>query len=87
MMKDIDVLSRNINSIIHQYLVTASIIWCDDLKSRPFVHNYDLFHSCSNPHHVKGSATTLLPTSPYFPVPSTLHHIPLHCFQTPSILH
>ena len=87
MMKDINVLSRNINSIIHQYLVTASIIRCDDLKSRSFGYNYDLFHSCSNPYHVKGSATTLLPTSPYFPVPSILYHIPLRFFQTPSILH
>ena len=35
-MKDIDALSCNINPLIHQYLVTASIIDCDDIISRPF---------------------------------------------------
>ena len=56
-MKDIYVLSRNINSLVYQYLVTMSIVHYDDLKSRHFVYIYDVFHNCSNPHHVKYSTT------------------------------
>ena len=58
MMKDVDDLSHNIKPLIHQYLVTNSIMYSDDHKLHSFVYNYDAFHSCFNPRHTKSSKST-----------------------------
>ena len=87
MMKDVDIISRNPNLLIRQYLATACIMRDRDIRTRPFAYNYNVFHSCSNPRHVKDSSRVLVSTSPFTPTLAVIHHFSLHFFQSPSLLH
>ena len=71
-MKDVNVLSRNINLLFNQYLVTTSLLYWHALKSIPFAFNYNMLHSCSNPCHMQVSATILVLTSSSVSTSSTL---------------
>ena len=61
-------------------------MYCDDVESHLIVYNYDMFHSCFNPRHVKAPAIILIST-PFCPYTFSLHHIPHNFFQTPSKLY
>ena len=87
MMKNIDTLSSYINPLIYQNLVTTSIMRYEDLKSRPYAYNYNVFHSFSKPRHVYDYVCKLVLNPPSLPTPSTLHHNPLRFLHNPSIMY
>ena len=86
MMKDVDTLSRHPNLLIDQYLATYCVIRSRNIRSRTFAYNYDVFHRCSNSHHVKASFRVLVSTSPSTPTPAVIHHFYLQFLQLPSLL-
>ena len=86
MMKDIDTCSRHINTLIHQYLVSAYSICYSDILFRCYAYSYDVFHHCSNPHHVTASSTSLIATSSSVTFPSILHYCSLQFLQSPSLV-
>ena len=87
MMKDVDTLLRHPNLPIGQYLATACVMRSRDIRSRPFAYNYDVFHRCSNPRHVKDSSRVLVSTSPSTFTPAIIHHFSLQFLQSLSFLH
>ena len=87
MMKDVDTLSRYSNLLIDQYLTNACILRSHDLRSRPFAYNYDVFHNCSNPRHVKAPSRALVSTTPSTPIPAVIHHFSLQFLQSPFLLY
>ena len=54
-MKDIDAVSRYIDSLIVKYFVAAFIMRGNDVLQRPFAYDFDVFLNCLNPLHVKNA--------------------------------
>ena len=86
MMKDVNGLSRNIDPLIHRYIVQAYTMRAADTTQRPFAYCHDTFTSCSNPRRVIASDTTavtkLSSTLPPFP---NIHHSSINFISTPIL--
>ena len=59
MMKDMDGLSHHINPLIYHYLVQAYHMRANDNVKRLFTCCHDTFTTCSNPHCIVASDTTV----------------------------
>ena len=52
MMKDIDDVSRYIDSLVYQYIITVSRLHTKDITIRPFAYSFDVFIRSNKPSHV-----------------------------------
>ena len=86
MMKDIDELSRYIDILIHRYLVHAYHIRVIDRVLQLFAYRYNTFTTCSNPHCIAVSNTTVVvKSSSFIPSLPIIHHYPTNFSFSPII--
>ena len=74
-MKDVDIVSCYIDSLVNKYFVAALLVRENDVRQRPFLYNFDVFFNCSNPRHIQNA--DILPehtTVPTVPTPLILYH-------------
>ena len=75
MMKYVDSISRYVDPLVYQYIITTSRLYTEDVTIRPFAYSFDVFIRCNNIRRVTDSdalsvsITTLSATS----IP-TLYH-------------
>ena len=75
MMNDVDIICRHTDPFIHRYLWDAVTIHSKDTHLRPFVYNFDMFSSHSNPRHVSSAdATSSHNIVPILPTLSIFNH-------------
>ena len=52
MMKNTNGVSRYVDSLLYQYIITASRLYSEDVVTRPFAYNFEVFIRCNKPRHV-----------------------------------
>ena len=78
MMNDVDRIYRHTDPFIHRYLWDAATMHSKDIHLQPFVYNFDIFSSYSNPRHVSSAdATSSHDTVPILPTLSIFYHYPI----------
>ena len=85
-MKDFTILSRQIDPLIHQYMVTTCTIRSNDFRSRHFSHDVDSFLICSNPCLNWASDVQLLSTIS-LSTPCTLQFLHIRFIQNLFLFH
>ena len=77
-MQDVDGVSRYIDPLLHQYIITASRLHTEDVIIRPFSYSFDVFIRCNNPRHVTASnALSVSITKSSIPSIPTLYYTPI----------
>ena len=74
-MQEIDSVSRNIDSLVHQNTITASRLYTDDVTIRPFVYSFDVFIRSNSRRHVAAfdTLTIFIIILPIPPIPTIYH--------------
>ena len=52
MMRDVDGISRYVDSLVYQYISTASRLHSVNVVTRPFAYSFYVFIRCNNPYKV-----------------------------------
>ena len=77
-MNDVDNICCHTDPFIHRYLWDAATMHSKDIHLRPFLYNFDIFSSYSNPRHVSSAdVTSSHNTVPILPTLSIFYHYPI----------
>ena len=55
MMKYIDGVSRYVNPLVYQYIITASRLHSEDVVTRQFAYSFNVLIRCNNHRHLTAS--------------------------------
>ena len=78
MIKDGDSVSRYIDPLVYQYIITASRLHKKYVTTRPFAYSFDVFIRCNNSRYVTTSdvLSVSITTSSVTSIP-IIYHIPI----------
>lgn len=76
MMKDIFGISRYVDPLVYQCIITTSRLHSTDVVTRPFTYSFDVFIRCNNLHYVTASdaLSTFIATTSISSIPTLYHN-------------